>query len=134
MHRTLKEETTNPPARNLLEQQEKFDLFQHQFNNSRPHEALEMKYPSEVHVYSKKQYHDLEELEYPEHDCTTKVSSCGKISMNSKNLYVSSVLAYQNLGIKRIDEDVWKVTFMNYDLGFFDYESKKLKTGNNPFL
>lgn len=45
MHRTLKQETTKPPAKNSLQQQERFDYFQEEFNNERPHEAIGMKTP-----------------------------------------------------------------------------------------
>jgi putative transposase len=42
MHRTLKMEATRPAGSNFLQQQAKFDAFVHEFNNERPHEALDM--------------------------------------------------------------------------------------------
>jgi len=45
MHLTLKKEATRPAGANLLQQQAKFDAFLEEFNNERPHEALQMKYP-----------------------------------------------------------------------------------------
>jgi transposase InsO family protein len=47
MHRTLKQETTRPPGMNFLQQQERFDAFVNEFNNERPHEALDMKIPAQ---------------------------------------------------------------------------------------
>ncbi len=40
MHRTLKQDTTFPPASSLRGQQRKFDGFRQEFNEDRPHEAL----------------------------------------------------------------------------------------------
>jgi hypothetical protein len=33
-------------------------------------------------------------------------------------------LAGQKLGIKEVDEGIWLVSFMHYDLGYFDLEQK----------
>jgi putative transposase len=39
-HRTLKAEATRPPAATLRDQQRRFDHFQREYNEERPHEAL----------------------------------------------------------------------------------------------
>jgi transposase InsO family protein len=52
MHLTLKKEATRPAGANLLQQQAKFDAFLEEFNNERPHEALEMKCPAELYTAS----------------------------------------------------------------------------------
>jgi putative transposase len=46
MHRTLKQETAQPPAANQREQQRTLDRFRREFNELRPHEALEMQTPA----------------------------------------------------------------------------------------
>jgi len=48
MHLTLKQEATRPPGMNSLQQQARFDAFVSEFNNERPHEALDMKRPARV--------------------------------------------------------------------------------------
>ena len=50
MHLTLKKEATRPAGANLLQQQAKFDAFIEEFNNERPHEALDMKCPGELYL------------------------------------------------------------------------------------
>jgi transposase InsO family protein len=40
MHKTLKQQTTRPPANTLRGQQRRFDRFRKEFNEERPHEAL----------------------------------------------------------------------------------------------
>ena len=46
---------------------------------------------------------------------------------------ISSVLAGQRHGIKEVDEGIWLVSFMHYDLGFIDLEQKTLQPLDNPF-
>jgi hypothetical protein len=53
--------------------------------------------------------------------------------MHRKRINVSTVLAGQRLGIKEVDEDIWLVSFMSYDLGFIDLEQKTLQPLDNPF-
>jgi len=42
MHLTLKTEATKPPSANVLQQQGRFDVFVHRYNEDRPHQALDM--------------------------------------------------------------------------------------------
>lgn len=51
MHRTLKKEATISLEKNLGIQQ-RFDLFQNEYNTERPHEALGMRTPSSLYVPS----------------------------------------------------------------------------------
>jgi len=53
--------------------------------------------------------------------------------MHRKKINISTVLAGQRLGIKEIDEGIWLVSFMHYDLGYIDLEQKTLQTLDNPF-
>ena len=42
-------------------------------------------------------------------------------------------MAGQRLGIKEVDDGIWIVSFMRYDLGFIDLEQKTLQPLDNPF-
>ena len=133
MHLTLKKETTRPAGLNSLQQQGKFDAFIQEFNTERPHEALSMKCPAEVYTRSPRPYDGLPELGYPFHDRSILVTACGRICLHRKRINISTVLAGQTLGIKEIDEGIWLVSFMHYDLGYFDLEQKTLQPLDNPF-
>jgi hypothetical protein len=50
-----------------------------------------------------------------------------------KPINISAVLAGQRVGIKEVDEGIWIVTFMQYDLGYIDLEQKTLQPLDNPF-
>ena len=133
MHLTLKKEATKPAAKNLLQQQDKFDRFIQEFNHERPHQAIGMKYPAELYVSSSRPYRGLSDLEYPFHDRTITVTCCGRICIGRRKINLSTVFAGQNVGIKEVSDKVWLVSFMQYDLGFFDYETGRITSAENPF-
>jgi transposase InsO family protein len=133
MHLTLKKETTRPPGSNTLQQQERFDAFVREFNAERPHEALDMKCPVQIYLASPRPYHGLPELTYPFHDRELLVTACGRLCLHRKRINISTVLAGHKLGIKEVDDGIWLVSFMHYDLGYFDLEQKTLQPLDNPF-
>jgi transposase InsO family protein len=133
MHLTLKKEATRPPGMNSLQQQAKFDAFVKEFNEERPHEALAMKTPAEVYRPSPRPYQGLPDLDYPFHDRDAMVTACGRICMHRKKINVSTVLAGQKLGIKEVEDGIWLISFMHYDLGYIDLEQRTLQTIDNPF-
>ena len=133
MHLTLKKEATKPPGKNFLQQQARFDAFQQYYNHQRPHQALAMKCPGEIYRPSSRTYQGLTELNYPLHDRTITVTCCGRICLENRKINLSTVLAGQNVGIKEVSDDVWLVTFMHYDLGFFDSETDTLTSVENLF-
>ena len=134
MHLTLKKEATKPAGENLLQQQETFDRFIEEFNTQRPHEALQMKYPVELYRPSVRPYRGLQELSYPFHDRTITVTNCGRICIRRKKVNLSYVFAGQNVGVKEVVDGIWLVTFMDYDLGYFDEDSSKLEPLEYPFV
>jgi hypothetical protein len=131
MHLTLKKETTRPPGANALQQQARFDDFVSEFNTERPHEALAMKFPVEAYAPSQRKYRGLPEVHYPDREVT--VTTCGRICMNRKKINLSTVMAGQKLGIKEVEEGIWLVSFMHYDLGYIDLEQRTLQTIDSPF-
>lgn len=133
MHLTLKKETTKPPGMNILQQQAKFDHFIDEFNHERPHQALEMKLPGELYTASKRKYEGLPEAQYPTHDRTVIVTSCGRICIKKLKINLSRVFAEQALGIKEVSDGMWLVSFMQYDLGYFDEQSCRFEPLTNPF-
>jgi transposase InsO family protein len=133
MHLTLKSETTRPPGLNSLQQQARFDDFVREFNHDRPHEALAMKTPAELYRAASRPYRGLPEIDYPLHDRDALVTACGRICMMRKKINISTVMAGQRLGLKEVDDGIWVVSFMTYDLGYIDLEQKTLQPIDNPF-
>jgi putative transposase len=133
MHLTLKQEATKPAAYNLLQQQEKLDVFMKVYNNERPHQGIANKYPAELYTPSSRIYNGLPEVEYPFADKIVTVTHCGRICINGRKINLSQVLAGQKVGITQTDDKIWLVTFMHYDLGYFDETENRVEPIDNPF-
>lgn len=118
MHRTLKAETTRPPAANARAQQKRFNQFRQEFNEERPHEALDGLVPADVYENSSRQMPGkLLEPEYPDRYEVRYVSANGGIRWKSRWVNVSSVLVGEHIGLEEIDDGLWDVYFANYRLG-----------------
>ena len=37
------------------------------------------------------------------------------------------------MGLKEVADKIWLVSFMHYDLGFFDHEAGRVECAPNPF-
>jgi putative transposase len=133
MHLTLKTEATKPAAGNVLQQQGRFDTFVRRYNQERPHQALDMHTPASRYHASARRYLGLEELDYPFHDWTAVITTCGRICYQRRKINISQVFAGQKVGVKQTDDHLWLVTFMDYDLGYFDDETCRLEPIDNPF-
>jgi putative transposase len=133
MHLTLKLETTKPAGQNFLQQQARFDDFIDSYNTERPHQALGMRCPAQLYRPSSRRYKGLPELDYPFHDKAVIVTTCGRICFNTQRINLSQVFSGQKIGIKQVDERIWLVSFMHYDLGYFDDETCRLEPVQNPF-
>jgi len=123
MHLTLKQETTRPSGKNLLQQQERFDDFIEEYNTKRPHEALGMKVPAKVYKPSVKEYpRETPEPEYPFHDIVKTVSPGGSVSFVGRNkaFFLGSALSGEKVGLRELKDNKWLVSFINLDLGYLD--------------
>ena len=130
---TQKQETTRPAADNILAQQARFDDFVDCYNTKRPHQAIAMQVPADPYQPSSRQCRVLENLDYPFHDKTVIVTSCGRICQGRRKINLSTVFAGQAVGIKQVEDQIWLVSFMTYDLGYFDHETGRLEPIANPF-
>jgi putative transposase len=134
MHLTLKKEATKPAAFNFLQQQERFDRFIEVYNNERPHQALNGAYPGDLYTPSARLYRPPPEPEYPYHDRSIRVTRCGRLCIGRRKINLSNVFAGRTVGIREVDDQVWLVSFMDYDLGFFDQDEGRVEPAPNPFV
>jgi len=127
MHRTLKEDIRPRLSKNLLAQQEQLDRFREDFNERRPHEALKMKCPADLYKASLKRYPDrLPEPTYPDHDLVRQVYPNGSVGFrDGKSFFISAALADQTIGFEEEEDGLWRINFMDLDLGFLDEETVK---------
>jgi transposase InsO family protein len=134
MHLTLKKEATKPASFNFLQQQSRFDKFIEVYNSQRPHQAIGMRYPAELYTPSARPFRHPEPPQYPFHDRTVCVTRCGRICIGKRKINLSQVFSGQLLGIREVDEKIWLVSFLDFDLGYFDEVEGRVEPGPNPFV
>ena len=118
MHLTLKAETTRPPAYSLAPQQRKFNAFVEEFNNERPHEALDQDTPACWYEASSREMpKKLKPFVYPDRFEVRYVSGNGGIRWNNEWVNVSTVCIGEYVGLEEIDNGIWTVYFGPLKLG-----------------
>lgn len=130
MHLTLKQETTRPPGRNFLQQQERFDDFARVFNHERPHAAIGDQTPATLYTPSSTELpKDDSEPTYPLHDMTKRLNKNGCVSFGSPHrLYsIGRALSYESIGLREVEDGRWLVTFAQLDLGYIDLRERKFQ-------
>jgi hypothetical protein len=126
MHRTLKQETASPPARNRRTQQERFDRFRREYNEERPHEALGQQTPASHYRASERYWPGrVREIEYPGDWERRQIMDGGQIRWSGDRVFVAHALEGERVGLEQIDNQQWRVWFSFYQIGMLD--TKKLK-------
>ena len=118
MHRTLKDETTRPAAASLPAQQRRFNTFRTEFNDERPHEALDQQTPASLYRSSDREMpNKLPPLVYPDRFEVRYVSANGGIRWKCGWVNVSTVCIGEYVGMEEIDDGIWNVYFGPLKLG-----------------
>ena len=135
MHRTLKAETTRPAAANLAAQQRKFNAFRQEFNQQRPHEALDLETPADCYTPSVRSMpNKIPPLEYPDRFEVRYVSANGGIRWEHDWVNVSTVCAGDYVGLEEIDDGVWNVYFGPLKLGRFLERHRRIEDAYGRLL
>jgi len=91
------------------------------YNQEGPHQALDMQVPADRYTRSARLYRGLDDLSYPFADATFSVTHC-RICFHGRKINLRHVFAGQNVDVTQVGDHVWLVSFMHYDLGYFDDE------------
>lgn len=127
-HRTLKAETARPPAGTLGAQQSRFDGFRREYNEHRPHEALDQQVPTERYEPSPRPYPErIPEVEYPGHYELRRVRQNGQIKWLGEMTFVSEILVGETVGLEEIDEGLWSMYFARVLLGRYDERDRSFE-------
>ena len=118
MHRDMSQELQSAARKNIVRQQERFDLWRVEYNTERPHEALAMKTPSQLYVQSQRLYTgESPEVVYPEHFQVRKVKHTGEISLGGHLHFLSESLAGWPVGLEQLKEETVRLWFVDLCLG-----------------
>ena len=129
MHRDLKAACAKPSAYDLKAQQRSLNHFVKEYNNIRPHEALNMKTPASIHSFSTRLFPEkITHFDYNPHFRVLKVTLNGAIRWKSYYwVYVSAALKGKYVGIEELGNGIWKVFYRNVFLGFFNQNELRKK-------
>ena len=125
-HRTLKEETTQPPEKTFSAQQVRFDTFRHEYNQERPHEALHMAVPSAYYHPSPRPMPRRNEwpgLDYPEGWPRRQVRPNGQIKWGGEQIFISQLLSGETVALQPVGREVSLVRFCSLILGVLREDS-----------
>jgi putative transposase len=78
-------------------------------------------------------YQGLPDNDYPLHDKVIVVTHCDRFCVGRRKINFSKLFAGRAIGIKEVHDDIWLVSFMDCDLGYFDLETRVLEPLENPF-
>lgn len=128
MHRTLKAETTRPPALESRGQQRRFDGFRAEYNQERPHEALHQQPPARIYQASPRPYPEqIPAIDYPSHYEVRKVCSGGIFGWRSRLIFAGHSLVGERVGLIEIEDGLWRVSYADVELGLLDEAALKAK-------
>ncbi len=121
MHRTLKAQTSRPPAANRAEQQARFDAFRWHYNEERPHEALGQTPPAEGYKASPRLMPArIEDPWYDANHQVRRIRSSGEIMWRGDLVFISQALTSELVGIAELETGDHVVRFSDLDIGLID--------------
>lgn len=112
-HLTMKQTIASPPAKTLKDQTSRMRAFQEEYNYLRPHEALNMRTPSETYYQSTRKWDGV--LRAPEYDVKTelvrKVGQSGCIWIKQIEYYLGQTLVGEYVGLREVADGEYEVRY-----------------------
>lgn len=131
MHRSLKFETLDQPAKNINEQQKIFDHFIYDFNNTRPHEALNQDIPAHYYRVAKRSYPEKIIKPYYDYDYEVRqVRNTGEIRFKGNMYLLTTLLDDQPVGLKQVDEYCWNIYYYWANIGILNTKKERIFSVN----
>jgi putative transposase len=129
MHLSLEQSGARVARANLAQQQKALEVFRHEYNQERPHEALAQRVPAQLYAPSPREY--LGRLpaprEYPETWIVRKVRASGQMKWASQDVSVTQALVGESIGLEPRGDGLWAVWFENLELGIFNERRKRIQ-------
>lgn len=128
MHRTLKNETSKPPATTARQQQKRFDAFRRYYNEERPHEAIDQVPPAEQwEPPARTMPARLEDPWYDADHEVRRVRNTGEIKWHGERVFIGEALAGELIGLAEHESGSTMVRFCHRDLGVIDRDRRFLR-------
>lgn len=125
MHLTLQQETMSPMAAHRRAQQRRFDQFRYEFNQHRPHQALDMRTPASCYTPSLRTFPArVREPEYGSSMLVRRISPGGQFAWKAHDVFLSETLRSERIGLAALDDRWYTIYFAEFPLGRFDSRSR----------
>ncbi len=99
-------------------QQARFDAFRHEYNEQRPHEALQQRPPAKLYVTSRRAFPErIEEPEYPSWYEVLSPLTAGYVWFRGNQYFISTALHGERVGLVEVEDGCHAVYFCNHLLG-----------------
>lgn len=89
--------------------------------------------PTSRYAQSVGPYRGLPDLHCPFRDREPMDTACGRLCLHRKKINISTDLAGQKIAVSQVDDGIWHITFIDYDLGYVAPEQRTLQTFDNTF-
>jgi putative transposase len=126
-HKTLKAAATRPASPSFRAQQHRFDRFRAEYNTDRPHESLPAHHPpASLYTTASRPYPSrLPALCYPAAAAVRLVAPSGNIKWLAQQVFLSSNLAGEYVGLTHTDADLVTIAYGALALGAFDLHTRR---------
>lgn len=126
MHRDIAWEIEGQVDGDLSAQQAALDVWRHEYNQERPHEALGMRRPAELYTKSARRFDPRPvELEYPADYLWRRVTRVGCIKLCNRLIRISEAVSGWQVGLQRTGPDRFNVWFGHLLLGSLHVADEK---------
>jgi transposase InsO family protein len=130
MHRDIRYELQ---SQRLGRDQEAFEVWRHQYNNERPHEALAMRVPAEVYRPSERTYEGTpEDIDYDYMDVRKVHKQSGMIRYRKEMIFLSTSLSGWSVGLSTRNDGLLEVWFSTLLLGHLDPQTAGFQAARTP--
>lgn len=120
-HAVLKADTTRPPARTAAAQQRRFGRFRREYNEDRPHQALDHATPATHYRPSPRRLPArLPGFDYLGHFEVRRVGLNGCVAWHQHVLFLGRALVGHNIGFDEMVDGVWAVHVGPLRIAHFD--------------
>ena len=125
-HRTLKNDLLKRRAfLDLADAQAAFDPFRREYNEERPHEALNLEVPAKHYRPSKRRLSECDKpVIYDSGTRLRKVNFKGYLSINQKRYYLSESLIGEYIQINDCEENVVSLQYGQFEIARIDLEQQ----------
>jgi putative transposase len=123
-HRTLKADTANPPQADRAAQQRSFKQFRREYNEERPHEALDQEPPASRYYPSDRAYpRKIRSPIYPDHWKVRRVRRTACIYWENGLLPVNQFMVGEQVGLAPLgdpEDRYWQLYYRKYPMMVLD--------------